>query len=170
LLLSNLIRAIVVLALVSFCPTHVAADQISDLENRLTLLEKQIAVANKKKALLAIELELANAEKGIAAGMLKAAQDDYTAAVERLKLPIDTIKITGGQLSVIGKAQTCDPVPFLKWQCRREVKCNFTVDQAICGVPAGSGDPMLLSVSYRCGERTIEDEFAWGKPAQLVCE
>jgi hypothetical protein len=148
----------------------VAADETSELNKQLDLLNKKIEVAKKLQELTTLEAALAAAQKQIALDQKNAADNDLLKAQKLLERPIYPIRMSSGVLHVIGDpARSCNALPFLRWQCNGGPKCEFNVTADICGLPGASTEPMELRLAYKCGDLVVEDVFPFNRPAKLSC-
>ena len=147
------------------------ADQLSDLQDQIELAETKKKLAEGLQTLADLKKKLADTEVAISNARLDAAQKELAAAQERLKQPVQLMRMVSGTMTVIrNQTLTCDAMPFLRFQCNGETKCEFPVDANICGTPGGANDPMELSVSYSCGGQTIQQTFGSNRKGYLTCK
>ena len=149
----------------------VIADELSDLNDQIELATTKKKLAESLQTLADLKKKLADTEAAISTVRLDAAQKDLAAAQERLKQPVQLMRMVSGTMTVIrNQTLTCDAMPFLRFQCNGEIRCEFPVDANICGTPGGATDAMELSVSYACGGQVIQQTFGTNRKGYLTCK
>lgn len=158
-------------------PPALTADELLDLEQKLTLLQTKLSVAETSMKIVVELRKLADAEKAVADERVKAAnqnllaaQTELAVAQKRLEQPVQLMRMLTGQVMVIRDHKlTCDAMPFLRWKCNGKGECDFDVGDAICGLPDAATDTVELKISYRCGDSTVDGIFWSGQKAYLTC-
>ncbi|MGR3496940.1 hypothetical protein [Citreimonas sp.] len=159
------------IALFAVWAATVTADEITEIDRQLTLEAKRLELLLAQEKLLDKELDLANTRKSIAEARKAAATSAAEAEAAQRLTGLPNIEINAATITVANDpSRFCFAKDFLVYRCHRQFDCpEFTVDDALCALPGGADEPMLLKVNFSCGTQQRDRSFPVGSTAWITC-